>query len=124
MLLNLLHARGGVSIAQGLSMIRCKSSPRTWRCFFFRSLYRPCFRIFSTHVEVFLKQNYLKRYGCHLLHARGGVSPMRPFFFSRLRSSPRTWRCFSLDELQREAMNIFSTHVEVFLWLFGVLRSD
>ena len=49
-----------------------------------------------------------------LLHARGGVSYTLTSFCVYNGSSPRTWRCFHIQEKKRCVKVIFSTHVEVF----------
>ena len=53
-LIGLLHARGGVSAANGVPDSPMTSSPRSWRCFFFAFLNRHEGLVFSTLVEVFL----------------------------------------------------------------------
>ena len=123
-ILDLLHARGGVSLKDIVFLSELKSSPRTWRCFLCSAICRRCAGIFSTHVEVFLKHEVYIRDAFDLLHARGGVSCSCVNFSSQRRSSPRTWRCFPIVGLLPEPTGIFSTHVEVFLTvLFSVNHS-
>ena len=118
------------------SQRRCaSSSPRMWRCFHNDRRHEGGDHVFSTHVEVFLTKDLLPAPRTSLLHACGGVSGAKArkkksdSVFSthvevfpgwprrsppHCRSSPRMWRCFSMDarEISRP---VFSTHVEVFL---------
>ncbi len=113
--LRLLHARGGVSSQQRRGSAGFRSSPRPWRCF---SLTRVCTlvdAVFSTPVEVFPTTFQLEVHLYGLLHARGGVSPLRVFVYADRKSSPRPWRCFLLHDLLPRGPAVFSTPVEVFL---------
>ena len=91
----LLHVRGGVSHPSALPVLLALSSPRTWRCFLKIQIAFDAAIVFSTYVEVFLHSESFFPCFCGLLHVRGGVSPTRPDRTRLLRSSPRTWRCFS-----------------------------
>ena len=53
--------------------------------------------------------------GSCLPHARGGVSAVRSFILSGIRSSPRTWGCFFPSPSERGSQQVFPTHVGVFL---------
>ena len=91
---SLLHARGGVSLQSNPTLALRPSSPRSWRCFlgrYRRGLWR---LVFSTLVEVFLRNLRRLRPVCSLLHARGGVSDLSEADFDVSVSSPRSWRCF------------------------------
>ena len=96
LLSDLLHARGGVSLKVNKRLRRQRSSPRTWRCF-----------LFFIFILIICS---------NLLHARGGVSPIVGLLPEPTGSSPRTWRCFSQLLGQCSGGEIFSTHVEVFLY--------
>ena len=50
-----LHARGGVSFIFDIGCFNLGFSPRTWRCFPSRNRPQGHDRVFSTHVEVFLR---------------------------------------------------------------------
>ena len=113
--LDLLHARGGVSIKLNPLEGFKKSSPRTWRCFYAGTVGNTDTMIFSTHVEVFLWNHCSVISWSNLLHARGGVSTHVGLPFCLPTSSPRTWRCFSIFNIYNITKYIFSTHVEVFL---------
>ena len=93
----LLHARGGVSgeIPEALKG----------------------FKVFSTHVEVFPNRRRMCTWGLGLLHARGGVSRDMVNMGLNYASSPHTWRCFLMIALQLGTDLVFSTHVEVFLYI-------
>src|SRR5690606_41548704 len=92
------HGRGGVSLLHSRGAPCATSSPRTWRCFTRHS--RACQRgwVFSTHVEVFLKNPRATRGERGLLHARGGVSGELRLPVVSGGSSPRTGRCFERGE--------------------------
>ncbi len=111
----LLHARGGVSLLQKQCAWRALSSPRSWRCFLACGLIAISSKVFSTLVEVFLRQVHLPGLKVSLLHARGGVSEMLTAFSTPKGSSPRTWRCFLVIVALQALLRVFSTHVEVFL---------
>ena len=109
------HARGGVS-PKILQMWKdIKSSPRTWGCFQIRPGQPGPSAVFPTHVGVFPESSGEKAQHAGLPHARGGVSGfyIGPLFSGG--SSPRTWGCFfsAVDAL--EAIQVFPTHVGVFL---------
>ena len=70
--------------------------------------------VFSTSVEVFLVYSCeIDVYNC-LLHVRGGVSKGALLPQTKSRSSPRPWRCFSLQGYRCRHRAVFSTSVEVF----------
>ena len=50
-----------------------------------------------------------------LPHARGGVSAELFPVLTRSRSSPRTWGCFFSCEWNLQSIEVFPTHVGVFL---------
>ena len=90
------HARGGVSTRQGGADSVRGSSPRTWGCF--RNGDNECksWRVFPTHVGVFLMEALeMSKERC-LPHARGGVSDGHTALPGLRQSSPRTWGCFPL----------------------------
>ena len=70
--------------------------------------------VFSTSVEVFLKELQRKLGEPSLLHVRGGVSAAIRIIRCFGVSSPRPWRCFILQQAHRQAAFVFSTSVEVF----------
>ena len=93
------------------------SSPRPWRCF-------PAYQqphimnlVFSTPVEVFLAEVVPTMALGRLLHARGGVSDQFVLNLGAVLSSPRPWRCFSITSRKIRSGSVFSTPVEVFLYL-------
>ena len=71
--------------------------------------------VFSTNVEVFLRQLELLLIMVSFLHARGGVSSCTYHLQKQNRFSPRTWRCFLISGEGTVRHDVFSTHVEVFL---------
>ena len=97
------------------SQMICRSSPRTWRCFsaIISGVTIPL--VFSTHVEVFPTSSHTRTRWRRLLHARGGVSRAGVLEICARVSSPRTWRCFQMENPKRGESGVFSTHVEVFL---------
>ena len=54
--ISLPHARGGVSCRKLFCLAELLSSPRTWGCFFSRSIATSNLFVFPTHVGVFLRQ--------------------------------------------------------------------
>ena len=119
-----LHARGDVSDLAKKAMSELRFSPRTWRCFYRLYTFLCYIRVFSTHVEMFLRALPAVLSTVRFLHARGDVSYFWPFSFRFGMFSPRTWRCFSEVSMQLRCLDVFSTHVEMFLrliWIF--LRS-
>ncbi len=92
-----------------------ESSPRTWGCF---PSGREPFRhglVFLTHVGVFLPPMGHLSASPRLPHARGGVSTDILQGTRELRSSPRTWGCFSSMRILSQIHLVFPTHVGVFL---------
>ena len=68
------HARGGVSYDELLFLIRRRSSPRPWGCFFAEAEELAFTQVFPTPVGVFLSEHWPLRRSRRLPHARGGVS--------------------------------------------------
>ncbi len=110
----LLHARGGVSSTGDGYWLNTVSSPRPWRCFPVVIRERNAFIVFSTPVEVFLREARRTLAQRGLLHARGGVSEPGVAIEYSLESSPRPWRCFFLEQYPEADDEVFSTPVEVF----------
>jgi len=73
--------------------------------------------VFSTPVEVFLPAVAPAMPAKSLLHARGGVSIGAEQSTRMAASSPRPWRCFQFWGHALQGLSVFSTPVEVFLWL-------
>ena len=65
-------------------------------------------------MEVFLGVVQREPFFSGLLHARGGVSLDQEIKLFRVRSSPRSWRCFLSRQLNWRHPTVFSTLVEVF----------
>ena len=91
---SLPHARGGVSAAVFRPCACLASSPRTWGCFLRKPKNRTVFRVFPTHVGVFLASVSFMISERGLPHARGGVSSLEAELAGKGESSPRTWGCF------------------------------
>ena len=120
------HARGGVSAAAVDVGDVVTSSPRTWGCFCNPPLQTRHFRVFPTHVGVFLSSSGTGMAWACLPHARGGVSANRPAAAPPTRSSPRTWGCFHHAQRTHSIARVFPTHVGVFLrlWFLPVFPSS
>ena len=114
-----LHARGDVSSVAEEERTRTKFSPRTWRCFPRYRSASPCFHVFSTHVEMFLKSERDCVNHLSFLHARGDVSAFYKLVTPAFPFSPRTWRCFLSEDGNGNGYSVFSTHVEMFPHLPG-----
>ena len=112
-----LHVRGGVSRKPGPKKSRNKFSPRAWRCFCKMASTIDLVDVFSTCVEVFLLFLCPFLPLLRFLHVRGGVSGN--FINSRIYPlfSPRAWRCFSESLRLAVVCHVFSTCVEVFLYV-------
>ena len=108
------HARGGVSNRTPKSRRREQSSPRTWGCFYPKSSCSHHFRVFPTHVGVFLHHHRAGGRPAGLPHARGGVSATARARAWMNLSSPRTWGCFSRAPRAAARSGVFPTHVGVF----------
>ncbi len=90
------------------------SSPRTWGCFFLFKRGIEVFRVFPTHVGVFLYSKRARTWSWRLPHARGGVSGDLAVKGVSDESSPRTWGCFPDVYRSPERAVVFPTHVGVF----------
>ena len=112
-----------------------RSSPHTWGCFSVWPNGSDSPDVFPTHVGVFLGMDC--RASCNrslphtrggvsicawstpasegLPHTRGGVSPPAPHPDRRSGSSPHTWGCFPRPQSRPRIINVFPTHVGVFL---------
>ncbi len=108
------HARGGVSSVDLISGAGPMSSPRTWGCFYLKIADYQDVCVFPTHVGVFLKFREFNKSRWGLPHARGGVSINGVLADPGLRSSPRTWGCFSATSIVGSVSVVFPTHVGVF----------
>ena len=115
-LCGLLHARGGVSGRSNNNTREQQSSPRSWRCFYWQVYFYKTRLVFSTLVEVFLLRKMTTADWRCLLHARGGVSENIMGNCISSMSSPRSWRCFSVNSDSFIGKIVFSTLVEVFPW--------
>ena len=71
------HARGGVSDIVLHHSVTLVSSPRTWGCFHHGGNIAQSFKVFPTHVGVFLGKMGQCPSVYSLPHARGGVSRQR-----------------------------------------------
>ena len=109
------HARGGVSIFGRRNGRTTKSSPRTWGCFFLFFFPPETQQVFPTHVGVFRKSVHACASAHCLPHARGGVSLFLLMSRFLVLSSPRTWGCFFPGSFGGSFVQVFPTHVGVFL---------
>ena len=75
------------------------SSPRMWRCFPIRTRSAPC------------KRSSPRMWRC--FQQPGEPAGVEPW------SSPRMWRCFQKGVIRTTKLQVFSTHVEVFLALLA-----
>ena len=91
-----------------------KSSPRTWGCFCLPKLCIGQEGVFPTHVGVFPCMLTEKEKRWRLPHARGGVSRTTGITFPMPESSPRTWGCFRILDVDGHGAGVFPTHVGVF----------
>ena len=73
------------------------------------------FGVFPTHVGVFLHIAGLTYAVASLPHACGGVSSVAARSVKVARSSPRMWGCFWETGENVKALEVFPTHVGVFL---------
>ena len=112
---SLLHVRGGVSFAGSAADGRPESSSRPWRCFYRPVIIESSLTVFSTSVEVFPDNPARSLASSSLFHVRGGVSFSARCQTSKGVSSPRPWRCFSVQDASHGVNLVFSTSVEVFL---------
>ncbi len=113
--MRLPHTRGGVSYNMLSSSFVFTSSPHTWGCFrlFFISFILRY--VFPTRVGVFLVSASVSSMVISLPHTRGGVSDRRAVCWTRNRSSPHAWGCFSCMVRILQSHHVFPTRVGVFL---------
>ena len=109
------HARGGVSIFQGLEKAKKVSSPRPWGCFYCKGIRSALSMVFPTPVGVFLRTGTTVYVFLSLPHARGGVSKKVMCEEKHQESSPRPWGCFYSEKVKAEREEVFPTPVGVFL---------
>ena len=112
---SLPHARGGVSGLFFLTGLTLESSPRTWGCFQGVLVHFPSSTVFPTHVGVFPSFRARSAMYSGLPHARGGVSSSKNDIRITAQSSPRTWGCFFIFYWLDVYIDVFPTHVGVFL---------
>ena len=93
--LSFLHARGDVSSSVITLSPEMMFSPRTWRCF------TPVLTARWVHC---------------FLHARGDVSRQCYAAAMYRQFSPRMWRCFQHSGWLPACVDVFSTHMEMFLY--------
>ena len=110
-----LHACGGVSESREWCDPETGFSPRMWRCFLLDKYGLNRKNVFSTHVEVFPRTDFVIGCGTCFLHACGGVSLKLGEGSPCLQFSPRMWRGFHQPWRTGQVRHVFSTHVEVFL---------
>ncbi len=79
--------------------------------------------VFPTHVGVFPISIWSSTSSRCLPHARGGVSSMGSDYIRIVKSSPRTWGCFSGCRISSFSWYVFPTHVGVFLAKFPAATS-
>ena len=72
--------------------------------------------VFPTHVGVFLNPVKGGDELFSLPHACGGVSSSQKSVIDLGPSSPRMWGCFLLKLLKESLLDVFPTHVGVFLY--------
>ncbi len=109
------HARGGVSARLSACYGHYQSSPRPWGCFHYEGEGPAAKRVFPTPVGVFPPFLCPFAYAEGLPHARGGVSYTHPASLQHLKSSPRPWGCFYVDDRRLWQCPVFPTPVGVFL---------
>ena len=80
--------------------------------------------VFPTLVGVFLMALVLIIKVYCLPHARGGVSALRIGATLVVRSSPRSWGCFSVADCGQDWKQVFPTLVGVFPYFFAVHIRD
>ena len=91
-----LHACGDVSKCDTFACIPEKFSPRMWRCFVRLQSINRDVKVFSTHVEMFLRSKAKTNDTSRFLHACGDVSAKAEQAKGDEKFSPRMWRCFSV----------------------------
>ena len=72
-------------------------------------------------MEVFPKEKDTNYIYVDFLHVCGGVSDISSNISTRLKFSPRMWRCFYNDVVYHDDDHIFSTYVEVFLNMIFII---
>ena len=111
------HARGGVSLFDGMQRDVKRSSPRPWGCFLQHIGQQEVLTVFPTPVGVFRYRRTASAIMRRLPHARGGVSTRPASGTAQRQSSPRPWGCFYSSRACAKASLVFPTPVGVFLIL-------
>ena len=117
--MRLPHTRGGVSFMAIYTSANEKSSPHTWGCFPTLSHTLQMLIVFPTHVGVFLIYHLKNARKSCLPHTRGGVSLGNSKTTLKFASSPHTWGCFWIIKWLAFPLQVFPTHVGVFLRSFS-----
>ena len=113
-MVGLPHARGGVSSNSFFLVTSVMFSPRSWGCFHSVGALLHDGGVFPTLVGVFPLGVFYGLSSSRLPHARGGVSVPGAFSTASGRSSPRSWGCFPLTDLEVLLRSVFPTLVGVF----------
>ena len=113
--ISLPHARGGVSAHRAHPLPVCRSSPRSWGCFYLGGGKQTVQFVFPTLVGVFPHLLSVDAVKPCLPHARGGVSTPRLRPLETAPSSPRSWGCFLVKAGAEIEKVVFPTLVGVFL---------
>ena len=110
-----LHVCGGDPMLNTESMTKLEFSPRMWR---WSQRVDACHRrwyVFSTYVEVILKESITMDQKFCFLHVCGGDPIIRLIILLFIAFSPRMWRWSSQVLTTRSVTEVFSTYVEVIL---------
>ena len=130
------HTRGGVPTGDAITGATITFSPHTWGCTYqcaqpkFQMMVFPThvgvylvFRkivvigvVFPTHVGVYLNARHFFTHRTRFPHTRGGVPSSTIAIASKTEFSPHTWGCTELWMSPRQTLQVFPTHVGVYLW--------
>ena len=114
---SILHVCGG----DPTDVVKCcfptLYSPRMWRWSSFHFISLLVMQVFSTYVEVILKAKVKEQDHFCILHVCGGDPWLHIIFKLKYRYSPRMWRWSSINFGMDPSNVVFSTYVEVILWL-------
>ena len=91
-------------------------SPRMWRWSWVDLTKMVWEVVFSTYVEVILKENIDIQVGTSFLHVCGGDPSDNPDTAQFREFSPRMWRWSSCSFSANQSQTVFSTYVEVILF--------
>ena len=108
------HSRGDVPTVLFADVIRRMFSPLTWGCSDYCAQSVAQYRVFPTHVGMFLLGGLIPLICACFPHSRGDVPASADVRNPWAKFSPLTWGCSEISDLVEEMIVVFPTHVGMF----------